>query len=309
LFSFKRKKPSLVVLMQGYETINAAARAAALQLSIPVLALENTARSDRFLWDNVSGITTNRSLAKNFYWRYKGLIDKSSVQEYNTSYIASIKLKKSEEHTSPVKRFNDQGTDKPMVLFLGQVLTDSSMVFGIGKWETPLNVIKETIDWVKKNNTRLVVKLHPKELSGKAPINEKLYNKLTYRKMLEDDFLKSAIEDEQIIIDHENEFDTYDLIENASIIVTVNSQSGLEALQFKKPVVVCGSAFYDGLGFTLDSHDPRFFDIIMNDAMSFEVPYSAHEFNYIYYEKYCLEKEAQRLVKLVQDQSKNHLVH
>jgi capsular polysaccharide export protein len=46
-----------------------------------------------------------------------------------------------------------------------------------------------------------------------------------------------------------NDTSTQELIENASFIITINSSVGVEALLFKKPVIVLGQAFYgmDGL--------------------------------------------------------------
>ena len=57
-------------------------------------------------------------------------------------------------------------------------------------------------------------------------------------------------------IDADNMYDMYDLMAGCSAAVTINSQSGLEAAIRGKPVVVCGEAFYGGLGFTCEAQVP-----------------------------------------------------
>jgi hypothetical protein len=79
---FAREEPKCVIVVQGYTPESAAARAAAISLGIPVLAIENTAISTKMLWDNVSGITTNRNLAANHYWRYK---DRAGIYRFGSN--------------------------------------------------------------------------------------------------------------------------------------------------------------------------------------------------------------------------------
>ncbi|MFO7665568.1 MAG: polysialyltransferase family glycosyltransferase [Desulfobacterales bacterium] len=295
---FHRSRPDLVVLIQGYEPVNSALRAAAINLEIPLLSIENTAMSNRMLWDDISGITTNRNLAKNYYWKYKGLVSEESVHYFHKTLVKNFHHSKSSEHTAPS---GNQAPicDKPSVLFLGQVLTDSSIIFGLGRWQSPLDVIEATARWCLDKGYRLIVKLHPKESMGNNPITNEPYNRLTYRKIQERGALCNLLKENQAVVDFENGLDTYMLIDQCQIAVTVNSQSGLEAALLGKPVVVSGNAFYDGLGFTIESSDPRIFSLVMEDAINYSVPRSASEFSYIFYEFYCRPKSVDGLSDLI----------
>ena len=299
--AFRRDRPALVVLVQGYEPVNAVARAAALNLGIPALAVENTSLKSRMLWDNVSAITTNRSLAANYYWRYKGSVNDAIVNEYIESLLSGLRAFKTEEHTAP-SGMGAPECSRPNVLFLAQVLTDSSIIFGLGNDESPLDYIQSTVNWCQKNGYRLILKLHPKEFIGNDPIANRPYRKLTYRKMLQRTGLMQTLKENQAIIDSENSFDTYELIHQSKFVVTVNSQAGLEAALFDKPVVVCGNAFYRGLGFTLDINHPSQFNSMMDIAAVFEVPRSCREFAYIYFKQYCRSKTEDSLVGLIAEQ-------
>ena len=98
--SFQHSRPDLVLLVQGYEPHNAVARAAALELGIKVLALENTSRSDRLLWDGVTGLS-GRNASRQTYWRYKGSTNQAIYQDYCDHLIDATKQLKSAEHQSP----------------------------------------------------------------------------------------------------------------------------------------------------------------------------------------------------------------
>jgi capsule polysaccharide modification protein KpsS len=80
----------------------------------------------------------------------------------------------------------------------------------------------------------LVIKCHPKESTGADQIFKKPYNNLLYRHLEKNDLLRS----EHIIIDHNNKYDTSNLIHGAKAVVTVNSQTGLEAAAQGRPVIV-----------------------------------------------------------------------
>lgn len=301
VLTLARFRPDLVVLVQGYEPVNAAVRAAAIELSIPLISIENTARSDRFVWDNVSGTTTPLNLSQNYYARFSKTISSSAIQEFRDSLRAVLNQAKSADHESPCG-VNPSNFDRPYVLFLGQVFSDSSVIFGLMGWQSPIEILKFLVDWSDAHGYQTVVKLHPKEHLGSSPITNKPYNRLTYRKMLEDASLQEALVKNRSLVDSTNEFGTYELIEKASIVVTVNSQAGLEAAMLGKPVVTCGKAFYGNLGFTLDAPNSRIFSAVMNEAEKFVVPDSAVEFGYIFFEKFCKPKTTHSLVALITNQ-------
>ena len=299
-----RNSINLMVVVQGYEPLNAVARFVAIKQNIPVLSIENTALASCMLWDNISGITTNKNLARNYFWKYHGVFQDAAISEFKNTFQRNLRQAKSVEHTSPIGVLFS-GSHRPIVLFLGQVLTDSSIIFGTGKWGSPLKLIESLCYWCNKNNHQLIIKLHPKESIGKNTINNSPYNKLTYRKIQQSEDLINLLIKNEAVIDANNDYDTYALIKNACFAVTVNSQAGLEASLLGTPVVVAGEAFYSGLGFTIDAPEPRSVNDQFNEATNWSVPKSAAEFSYIFFEHYCKPKTATSLAKLIVENVSN----
>ena len=320
---FRQERPDLVLLVQGFEPHNAVARAVALELGIRVLALENTSRADRLLWDGVTGLS-GRNASQQAYWRYKGSVGQAIYQDYCEHLIDVTKQLKSAEHQSPdgvgacpsdemtATRQMKQIQTRPYVLFLGQVYTDSSQVFGLRQWESPLEVLGELVDWCEANDVGLVLKLHPKEATGVNPVDNRSYNLLTYQKIKSDTDLMARLDSVAAVIDHDNQLDTYQLIDQATVAVTVNSQSGLEAAIRGIPVVVCGDANFGGLGFTFDAPQVDYLAVAMKlafesgttrDMIPTALPRTnlAREFTYLFFEKYCRPKTTGGLLELVRE--------
>lgn len=63
---------------------------------------------------------------------------------------------------------------------------------------------------------------------------------------------------------------SYDLIENARCVVTINSKVGVEAIMQQKPVVVLGPAFYRGKGVTIDVNALRDLPKAIQDALAIQ---------------------------------------
>lgn len=307
LFSrlFDRSNPKLGLIVQGYEPESAMIRHLCHIRSIPVLAIENTALKDRMIWDNISGITTNKNLSKNYYWKYTDQISNSDAEQYCQQLVASTKDRKQGEHTSPERKFKSP-TGRPYALFLGQVYTDSSLIFGMADWESPEAVIRRFILGCQKNGLDAVIKLHPKENSGTSPVIGLLYEKLTLRKLRADLAIAPLLDEPFVHVDSENQWDTYHLIESAKCAVTINSQSGLEASLRGTPCIVCGQAFYAAMGFTLDALSEPFFETAFESALNCsperldKMKFLAKKFACIHFDKYCIEKSPRSLVRLIE---------
>jgi hypothetical protein len=305
---FFRLRPSVVVLVQGYEITNAAARWVAIDHGIPLLAVESTGIKTKMIWDNISGITTNKNLAKNYYWRYRDHVSLSNAQNYCQKLIANTKSLKSEEHQSPSQCF-EVSRDKPLIVYLGQVYTDSSIIFGLAGWSSPLEVMTSLCEWCNSNEYNLVIKLHPKEHTGNDPINNLPMQDLTWRKMCADPVLSELVSLSSVTVDHDNSIDTYSLIDRCVCAVTINSQAGLEAAIRGKPVVVCGNAFYANMSFTHDSPHPDYLDRAMRRATEgVGDSLEAQRFTHIFYNHYCRDKTAASLTDLIIENC-NHSLH
>jgi hypothetical protein len=290
--------PHQLVIVQGYEPLAAISRSLGIARGIRVIALENTAVNSRLLWDDISAITTNRNLSKSYYWRFYDHVSQEDADAYSESLWDRKQELKSAEHASPQQKFSRSRTGKPLVLFLGQVYTDSSVIFGSGAWATPTAILRQLTVLSKTMEFELAVKLHPKEASGCAPMTGAPYDRLTWRKMLADPTLEAALAGpDPLAVDKDNEYDTYSMIDQADAVVTLNSQAGLEAASRGVPTVVCGDAFYAGLGFTFDAPDPCAFQAQLSRALGVQGEVrdqfgaEARKFTYVYFERYCIKRD------------------
>ena len=252
LRSIASDRPQQIMFCQGYQYESFIIRKICAQQEIDLLAIENTFDARKFVWDDVSGVTVNRNLAENFYWKYEGFVDQGDARDHVREYLNGIGQNKLEEHTTGSAQLDYDASEK-IVLFLGQVYTDSSVLFGIYDFKNQIDIIRQLSDYCVKNGYKLIVKLHPKEVEGKN-IHQAPYNKVTYRNLEAEKPLLEDLEEYEFIVDY-GFYDTYDLIEKSSVCVTINSQSGFEALLFGKDVVLCGKSFYSNFGVTFNAYD------------------------------------------------------
>jgi hypothetical protein len=284
----KTSKIQKVIYAQGYVSGADACRQFSLRFGVPRLSIENVANKDRILWDDVSGIAVNKTLAKNYYFGYKDIVESEFAIKYVRGKIQKIRETKIAEHVSGSKRCDGDN----FILFLGQVFTDTSILFSAEEGWGPIEVIRALKQESTRHSLDLQIKLHPKEYAGKSSLAGKMYDSLTYRKMK----AVPGLLDSGIQVDCNNSLDTYDLIKKAALVVTMNSQAGLEAALFEKPVICCAQSNYSNLGFTLDCRDAKELGLAVSKALGLEpaersrLYEHACKFDYIFNEIYCIPK-------------------
>ena len=286
-----------VVYGQGYVCGADACRLFSLRHKVGRFAVENVANNNKILWENISGIAVNKTLAHNYYYGYEGTLDRKQIQEYHIKKVEGIRDAKRNEHVAGKGKLAASG----YVLFLGQVYTDTSVLFSAREGWAPLDILKALAEECGLGGVDLYVKLHPKERTGRSSTTGVPYNSLTYRKMQEVTGLVNACK----VLDFENSLDTFDLIRNAKVVVTLNSQVGLEAALFGKPVICCASSNYSNLGFTFDCKNKAELISCLKAALACDkqkldkISKAAAEFDYIFNEIYCIGKSASSLVNKI----------
>jgi capsule polysaccharide export protein KpsC/LpsZ len=247
----------------------------------------------------LSGIAVNKNLAKNHYWKYRDFVAASAAKSYVCEYLENIKQLKNTEHQTTLETISKSG--KKTVLFIGQVYTDASILFGINDFTCPVEIVEQLVNYCLDNDYHLIVKLHPKEAVGNDILNRP-YNNLTYRKIADRDGLLGKITSCGFVLDKE-EYDTYSLIDIADVCVTVNSQAGLEALIKGKNLLVCGQSYYSGLGFTFEALNSESLfcalDLVLEHNISFLDQDEINKFFYIISEKYFMDRTDQSVKKLL----------
>ena len=151
----------------------------------------------------------------------------------------------------------ERNSTRKTVLFLGQVYTDSAVFKFISKdnFPTQAHLIQHVIAYVQgRADLNLVVRTHPKETMGannQETVNalrrhaERGWNSMNHLPLLQS-------RGGRFLLDHTNRWNTYDLIRNSDVVVTVNSQVGLEAAALGKPVITTAPSFYSGGGFATE---------------------------------------------------------
>lgn len=296
-------RPESVIYAQGYDLIAAVVRQVAVEAGVRVVALENVCVRDRLGWDDVSGIAVNSHGARSYYLRFREHVSHEAAKGSVQTYFTSIDRNKLTEHLSGSSTDLVQFHGKT-VLFLGQVSTDAAILFGRrGEFRSQIESMVACARYAERAGSRLVIKLHPKE-SPSNPQPEPNFRALTAEWLAghsEFTRLRTAL-GERLIVDTENTLNTFGLIKQADVCVTTNSQAGLEALALGKEVLLCGNAFYGGLGFTHEAWSPndleRFLDAVLDQGIRLNVDAQAQVFFHIFTQYFCLPKAESSVVAL-----------
>jgi len=297
-----RCRPRVCLTFQGYFLQDALLRWEAIGRGLRQVNFEITARNDRIIWDDVSGITTTRNLARNYFWKNENMVTDGLAHSYYQNWLRIFREKKGKDHAAPTRNFVKSG-DRPLVVFLGQVYTDSSLLFSLEGFNNPVDVIKAVYDQGKNQACDIFIKLHPKEAAGADPVALRPYDKVTLRKLRQKYPEVCEAGNTHVWIDSENEWDTFSVVEQADLVITVNSQAGLEAAVLGRPVLVHRNCFYGGIGFTREYSDREELHFQMQRAANstrsgFDVE-RARKFLYCFYERFCLPKDEKLIVKKV----------
>lgn len=240
---FDRFRPGAAVYPQGYILPAAVFRAVARQRGVRSVAIENTFRRDRFCWDDESGISLNSPLAWAFFER-RAREGPAFDSGYVEAYRAAAGQLKSAEHTNRPRGGLPEATGR-RILFIGQVNTDSSVLFGLaGGFRDQMAATGAACRAVAEGEDTLLVKVHPKEVHGIDPLGGR-YDLSRYERLRASPEVAGA--GGRIVVDDAAAVDIFDAISWADLCVTVNSQAGLEAAAMGKPVILCGNAAYDRL--------------------------------------------------------------
>ncbi|MEM7412723.1 MAG: methyltransferase domain-containing protein [Myxococcota bacterium] len=256
--------PAVVAIAQGHVLASAALRALAQARGVRVVALENTMHRERLLWDDGAALPVVHNPVRASWW-CRSAADPAQDTAYAEAFLRDVRGLKSEEHAGPAQTPSASAvTPVPSappagqtLLYLGQVSTDSAVLWGLSPgFDRQVDVLRSLTAYAADRGLRVRAKLHPKEAGGDNPL-ELPYDRLTWRQVTADPELSRWMGQGVLEVDADNGWDTYAAIEAADACVTITSQAGLEALLAGREVVLCGRAFYGGLGFTHEADGPE----------------------------------------------------
>lgn len=299
-FIFRNNNVVGAIIFHGHLMFEACLLALSKINNVKFLSLENTSNKDRIVWEDLTGYVVNFNLSKNYFYRYNKTIDTALIDTYCDGFILNKHKTKREEHVS--NKINKAlPFEKPYLLYLGQVYNDASQLFTLGDgFKNPIDIIKESFIISKDLGIKLIVKLHPKEVSSQDPVTKKNYNEPSFSRLID------LVNEENIFIDRNNELDTFNLIEHSLVVITVNSQAGVESCLYNKPVFTYYKSFYSSLGFTYDYVDKRDLKnkinyVLKNKILTNRSYSTAKSFFYIFFERYCIKRGHKDLFNKIVD--------
>jgi len=154
------------------------------------------------------------------------------------------------ESAQSLRRILDIPDDHRVLLLLGQVCTDTTLVYDAPVFNdvpelarAAAAVVAETPGWT------LVIKPHPKEQTGLDPVAGRPYAHTAHDRLKQDPITSLP----HACLVGPTDHNVYALMRLASAGLAINSQSALEmTAMFGKPVCLVGRAAFSGWGFTRD---------------------------------------------------------
>lgn len=281
--------PAAVVYPQGYVLPAAVLRYAARRRGIQTVAIENTFRNDRFCWDDGAGVTLASPIPMTMFRNCPC----GGGRGYFDAYRRGVHDLKSDEHRTGDRTRPPEFKGRKL-LFIGQVNTDSSVLFYIaGGFHSQMAAIETVAQYVSaREDVALLLKTHPKEATGRNPLGAP-YSTERY-----DTFRRRWSDVERIHLDSTASIGAFAAIDWADLCITINSQAGLEAAAAGKPVILCGAANYDQLRSVRRVDSPEELWAALDEPAPTVDADEASAFFKTYCETYCRPKSVAALVDL-----------
>ncbi len=284
----EQKKPHTILLCQGCTPMSRPIVEVGRDMGINVVATEGAFVRDYFFCDNATGMILNRHKASRLAgdWLPSRTFTESESKAFKVFIGQTVKHKRREhvtgdnddcEENVDIRRRLNITADKKVAVFIGQVMTDASIVMDSSVFPDPVSLIIRLSDFFRKRQDWcFVIRLHPKEKHGASwanssssfgpPPGEKEgrlhYDSLTLKRLLVE---RPYLRQYAFVIDGTG-INTALILEEADLGVTINSQAGFEMALKHKRVVVCGDAFYARKGFTYDVARPEALEATMEKA-------------------------------------------
>lgn len=176
---------------------------------------------------------------------------------------------------------------KPCIGLLSSVMWDAQLHYKSNAFNNMLDWICQTIDYFKKrNDLNLIIRVHPAEIRGLVPSNQKLVDEINKR--------FNQIPQNIYIIPPESHLSTYAVMEKCNAVIIYNTKTGIEISSMGIPVIVAGEAWIRNKGFSIDASTPEdYFDILYmlpySERLDEERHLSAKKYAYHFFFKRMIE--------------------
>ena len=151
-----------------------------------------------------------------------------------------------------------QRSSKKKILLLTNVFWDAQLHYPKNIFEDMLEWLLETVEFFLKNEKyELIVRVHPAELRGTVPSNQKMVDEINKK------FKK--LPKNINIIGPDNPISTYSLFKLTDLAVIYGTKTGVELTAEGIPTIVAGEAWIKNKGLTYDPTDKKeYFNLLSN---------------------------------------------
>lgn len=235
----KALAPNLAVVPHGAETVSRLVGIEAARLHIPQLVWESPFFPGFINLDvGAQHFFPGLSRIDREWPKFAARAPESTYEATTSAFLADWLQRRvskyeqasNQEELSRLRTFAD-GANDGLVFLAAQLPWDANVIPGLGRFRT-LDALYEAAIARIPANWRIVVKVHPKDATGK--------------------WLERPRQENLLIVE---ELCIHDLIARSDVVLTHSSNVGLEALLLGKPVVTLGTPHYAGRGLTIDATD------------------------------------------------------
>lgn len=141
---------------------------------------------------------------------------------------------------------NDINTKNKIVSIFTNVVWDAQLYYEQNIFNNIVEWCNETINFLKNKNVTVLVRIHPAEISGSLPSNQKMFDEIIKK--------FKVIPKNVHIIHPEDSINTYSVISKSSLCIVYASTIANEIAAMGKPLIIGGEAYIKNKGI---SYDPK----------------------------------------------------
>lgn len=197
--------------------------------------------------------------------------DYISSREKGTNDWVSFSKKQENNHENLLRELCLE-EDQQVYLLLTNVMWDANLHF-------KASIFSGMLDWIEKTITAfqsmpektLIIRIHPAEVHGT----------IRSRQLVEEEIKKrfDPLPHNVLVVSPDNEkLDTYSLIELCDVALVYGTKATSELAIRKKPVIVAGSAWAGGKGFTIDPQSEiEYLELLSSEPSALAMRHDQHE--------------------------------
>ena len=167
------------------------------------------------------------------------------LKERNTGLTDWFSFNKNPDMDWENFKIENKINKKVIITLMTNVIWDAQLKFEQNIFKNQMEWINSSINFFKnKKNINLIIRVHPAEIRGDVPSDQKI----------EDEIKKtfSILPDNIKLIKPDNKFSSYKLGIESNAILVYATKLSFELPCYGKNVIVCGEAFGKNKGFTID---------------------------------------------------------